>query len=248
MSSIIMDKSDIFWCLSSEGLSSIATSHPGMVFSPIENGIAKYIVGKLVSLAKKRECEECIDYINNNHQSPNELQIAIFDLLMREYVWHMGEAVYKNKNDIKQGFRWFGNVLPLLFGSVNEKRLNNYIKEMGKFFINVYKELNKFSYVILTNLLDPHKVINEIEYDKLCMLFIKCNHVQFENMKAPLGHMYEGEKFIDIILEKDREETSSYYKSHYKGYDFLSRGFKGDYPNYFFNNTPDMIIDNEEIY
>jgi len=243
-----MDKSDIFWCLSSEGLSSIATSHPGMVFSPIENGIAKYIVGKLVHLAKKRECEECIDYINNNQQSPNEMQIAIFDLLMREYVWHMGESVYKNKNDIKQGFRWFGNVLPLLFGSVNEKRLDNYIKEMGKFFVNVYKELNKFSYVIITNLFDPRGVINEIEYEKLCKLFVKSNHVQFENMKAPLGHMYEGEKFIDIILDKSREETTSYYSSHYKGYDFLSKGFKGDYPNYFFNITPDMIIGNEDIY
>lgn len=100
-----MDKSDIFGCVSSEGLSSIATTHPGVVFAPIENGIA-YIVVKLVNLAKKHECEECIDYINNNHQFPNELQIAIFDLLMREYVWHMGEAVYKNKNDIKQGLRW----------------------------------------------------------------------------------------------------------------------------------------------
>lgn len=57
--------------------------------------------------------------------------LLFFDLLMREYVWHMGEAVYKNENDIKQGFRWFGNVLPLLFGNVNEKRLDNYIKEMG---------------------------------------------------------------------------------------------------------------------
>ena len=50
---------------------------------------------------------------------------------MREYVWHMGEAVYKNKNDLKQSFRWFGAALPVLFGSVNEKRLDNYIKEMG---------------------------------------------------------------------------------------------------------------------
>lgn len=32
--------------------------------------------------------------------------------------------------------------------------------------------------------------------------FIKGNHVQFENMKAPLGHKYEGEKLIDIILGK----------------------------------------------
>lgn len=72
-------------------------------------------------------------YIAKKQQSPNELQIAIFYLLMREYVWHMGGAVYKNKNDIKHSFRWFGNVLPLLFGSVNEKRLNNYLKEMGIF-------------------------------------------------------------------------------------------------------------------
>jgi len=243
-----MDKNDVFWCLSSEGLSSLAMSQSGMLFSPIENGIAKYIVGKLVDLAKKRECEECIDYIVKNQHSPNEIQIAIFDLLLREYVWHMGEGVYKNKNDIKQGFRWLGNVLPLLFGSVNEKRLDNYIKEMGKFFVNVYKELNKFSYVILTNLLDPHKAINEIEYKRLCMLFLKSNHVQFENMKAPLGHVYEGKKFIDIILEKSREETSSYYRSHYKEYNYLSRGFKGDYPDYFYNNIPDIIIDNEEIY
>ena len=119
-----MDKRDIYWCLSSEGLYSMATSHSGMVFSQIENRLSKYIVGKLVKLAKKRECEECIEYIKNNEQNPNQLQIAIFDLLMREYVWHMGEAVYKNKNDLKQSFRWFGAALPVLFGSVNEKRLN----------------------------------------------------------------------------------------------------------------------------
>ena len=153
-----MDKRDIYWCLSSEGLYSMATSHSGMVFSQIENRLSKYIVGKLVKLAKKRECEECIEYIKNNEQNPNQLQIAIFDLLMREYVWHMGEAVYKNKNDLKQSFRWFGAALPVLFGSVNEKRLDNYIKEMGKFFINVYKELNNFSYIILTNLLEPYNL------------------------------------------------------------------------------------------
>lgn len=240
-----MNKSDIYWCLSSEGLYSIATSHSGMVFSQIENRIAKYIVGNLVKLAKKRECEECIEYIK---QYPNQLQIAIFDLLMREYVWHMGEAVYKNKNDIKQSFRWFGTALPLLFGKVNENGLDRYIKEMGKFFINVYKELNKFSFVILTNLLDPNNVINEIEYEQLCSLFIKSNHVQIENIKAPLGHVYEGEKLIDIILGKSREETGSYYNSHYKGYNFLSRGFKGDYPNYFYNTIPDEIIGEEDIY
>lgn len=119
---------------------------------------------------------------------------------------------------------------------------------MGKFFVNVYKELNKFSYVILTNLLDPHKAINEIEYENLCTLFIKNNHVQFENLIAPLGHIYEGEKFIDIILDKSKDEINSYYNSHYKGYDLISSGFKGDYPNYFFNVTPDMIIGNEDIY
>lgn len=243
-----MDKRDIYWCLSSEGLYSMATSHSGMVFSQIENRLSKYIVGKLVKLAKKRECEECIEYIKNNEQNPNQLQIAIFDLLMREYVWHMGEAVYKNKNDLKQSFRWFGAALPVLFGSVNEKRLDNYIKEMGKFFINVYKELNNFSYIILTNLLEPYYIINEIEYQKLCTLFIKGNHVQFENMKAPLGHKYEGEKLIDIILGKSREETAAYYSSHYNGYNSLSSGFKGDYPNYFFNTIPDEIIGEEDIY
>lgn len=242
-----MDKSDVFWCLSSEGLSSLAISHPGMIFSPIENGIAKFIVGKLVDLAKKRECEECIDYIVKNQHSPNEIQIAIFDLLMREYVWHMGEGVYKNKNDIRQGFRWLG-LLPSLFGNINEKKLNKYVKEMGKFFVNVYKELNKFSYVILTNLLDPYNIISETEYKNLSKLFLKTNHVQFENLIAPVGHTYEGKKFIDIILEKSREETSSYYNTHYNGYRFLSKGFNGDYPDYFFNNIPDMIIDNEEIY
>ena len=49
-----MDKRDIYWCLSSEGLYSMATSHSGMVFSQIENRLSKYIVGKLVKLAKKR--------------------------------------------------------------------------------------------------------------------------------------------------------------------------------------------------
>lgn len=240
-----MDKNNIYWCLSSEGLRSIATSHSWMIFSQIENRISKYIVGNLVNLAKKRECEECIEYIR---QYPNQLQIAIFDLLMREYVWHMGEAVYKNKNDAKQSFRWFGIVLPLLFGSVNEKRLDNYMKEMSKLFINVYKELNKFSYVILTNLLEPYHIIDKKEYEKLCTRFIKSSHVQFENMKAPSKHMYKGEKFIDIILEKSREETIEYYKSHYKGYDFLSKGFKGDYPNYFYNTIPDGIIGSEDIY
>lgn len=240
-----MDKNDIYWCISSEGLCSIATSHSGMIFSQIENRISKYIVGKLVKLAKKREKEECIDYIR---QHPNQLQIAIFDLLMREYVWHMGEAVYKNKNDTKQSFRWFGAALPLLFGHVNEKRLDNYMKEMGKFFINFYKELNNFSYVILTNVLDPYNIIDEKEYEKLCTLFIRRSHVQFEDMKAPLGHMYEGEKFIDIILKKSREETTVYYRSHYKGYDFLSKGFEGDYPNYFYNTIPDKIIGDEDIY
>lgn len=58
------------------------------------------------------------------------------------------------------------------------------------------------------------------------MLFIKSNHVQFENMKDPLGHVYEGERFIDIILEKDREETLSYYRSYYKGYDFYQGDLK----------------------
>lgn len=47
-----MDKRDIYWCLSSEGLYSMATSHSGMVFSQIENRLSKYIVGKLVKLAK----------------------------------------------------------------------------------------------------------------------------------------------------------------------------------------------------
>ena len=119
---------------------------------------------------------------------------------------------------------------------------------MGKFFINVYKELNNFSYIILTNLLEPYNIINEIEYQKLCTLFIKGNHVQLENMKAPLGHKYEGEKLIDIILGKSREETAAYYSSHYNGYNFLSSGFKGDYPNYFFNTIPDEIIGEEDIY
>ena len=48
-----MDKNDIYWCLSTEGLSSLACSHPGIIFSPIENRLAKFIVGKIVGLAKK---------------------------------------------------------------------------------------------------------------------------------------------------------------------------------------------------
>ena len=67
-----MDKNDVFWCLSTEGLSSLASSHSGIVFSPIENGIAKLIVGKIVGLAKKGECRECIDFISENKINKKE--------------------------------------------------------------------------------------------------------------------------------------------------------------------------------
>jgi len=227
------DKSNIEWCLSFDGWSSFMASHPGIVCAPIETKFANFLVGKLVKLAKKQECEECIDYIIKNQHNPNELQIAIFDFLMREYVWYMGEAYYKNSKDLKQGFRG----IRLLFDNFNnKKRLDEYLKE-----------LNKFICIIITNLLDPYGIISENDYGELSILFLKDNHVRFKNLKAPVGHVYEGERFINIVSKKDRKETTAYYKSHYKGYSFLSKGFQGDYPDCFyrFATSTDLTNDDE---
>lgn len=238
-----MDKKDIYWCLTSEGFSSMVTSHPGVFFSPIENYVAGYIVNKLVALAKKRECEECIKYIVDNKSNPKLIEIALFDLLMKEYVWHMGEICYKQNKNLFQGIR---GMYALFFGSENS--LRKWTMIYSRAFVNVYKRLNKFSYVILTNLLDPLSIISEVEYKQLSNKYIVNSHVKFEELLAPIGHSFETERFIDIITNKDRRAISEYYKHNYSNYTFLEGGFKGDYPKYFFEKLPEMIFGNDDIY
>jgi len=242
-----MDKNDIYWCLSTEGLSSLVSSHPGIVFSPIENGLAKFIVGKIVGLAKKGECIECIEFISENKINKKELEITLFDLLMKEYVWHMGEVCYEQSRNLMQGIRGMYALFNAYFRN-NLDSLDSWSKKYDKAFINVYKKLNNFSYVVLTNLLDSYNVIKEGDYSTLSNKYILNSHVKFENLIAPVGHVYEGQRFIDIIIDKDRSETTRYYKERYKDLIYLKGGFKGDYPNYFYNKMPDTIIGNEDIY
>lgn len=241
-----MNKSDVFWCLSTEGIDYLIMHYSNNAFRFIEKSISKAIVDKFVSLAKKRECEECIQYILEHKSNPNYIKIALFDLLMKEYVWHMGEVCYNQKQNIVHAVRWLYAVFRLCRG--HDDGFNICQNKYCEAFKKVYKELNNFSYIILTNLLEPYKLISDTEYEGMSGIYILDTHVNFEELRAPKGHHFEGERFIDIILKKDRKTTSDYYNKEYKDYTSLSRGFKGDYPNIFYNNLPDSVIGNKDIY
>ncbi len=236
----LADKSDIFWCLSQEGITSLAIDHSGMVFSPIENFIAGYIVNKLVDLAKKKECEECIDCIIKKHSGLKDIEIDLFDLLMREYVWQMGKVCYKLRSNPMPALR---GVFAGLFTS--RSGMQEFENQYNKNFVNVYKELNTFSYIILTNLFKPYALLSEEQYKHLTCKYITDSHVKFENLEAPDGHVFEGLSFLDIIF-KNRDTTSDYYKDRYKDYTSLSKGFTSDYAkNFYARSSP---IGDEKIY
>lgn len=237
-----MGKNNFWWYLSPEGMSSIAMNHQGVVFAPIERLIANTIVNKLINFGKKIECEECLDFIIKNHATfHNVVHVALFDLLMREYVWHMGEAAYKQR----------GNVRPLLRGiyvglMTSRSGFKEFERQYNKGFVNVANKISQLSYIILSHLLEDHKIISEETFSECINKYCHSSHVDFENMPAPKGHKYEGELFIDIIMKKSNEEISRYYEELYAGFSRLSKGFTGDYPSNFFSRS--IPIGDNSIY
>lgn len=237
---ISVDQSDIFWCLSQKGFDSFVIEHPGLFLSPLENMISGCISNRLINMAKKRECEDCIDCILKEHSTINEIEIDLFDLLMREYVWQMGKVCYKLRSNLMPSLR---GLFVGLFTS--RSGMEEFEFQYNKKFVNVYKELNRFSYIILTNLYEPHSLLSKDQYQKLTCKYITDSHVKFENLEAPNGHTFEGLSFMDIIF-KSRDVTSKYYMKRYKNYTFLSKGFTGDYPENFYHRA--SPIGNDKIY
>lgn len=82
---------NLFWCWDLQHVKELAEELLPLFTDSYERSVARSIVYYFVDKAKERKIEQCIKYIRNN---PAQLEIALFDLIMQEYVWYMGEANY----------------------------------------------------------------------------------------------------------------------------------------------------------
>lgn len=210
--------------------------------SNIENCIAKWFVYKFINKAKEVKCEQCIEYIITTYNKcPENLEIILFDLLMAEYVWHMGESMfYCNRNPLTV-VKTFGSTI---FG--DKSLMDNYLRYSAKYFVDVYRKLNSYSFRILREtskkvMMSPDRV------ELLLSKYVLKSHVQFENMIAPAGHPFEGMKQTDILETYTQEELQAYYQERYASM-FLRGGLKGDYPDIFYRKHDILPVGVESIY
>ena len=231
-----MDKSDIYWCLSSEGIQSLLGDNISFLSSGIENKIAEIIVNYGVKQSEKNLCNDCINYVLEKNDK-KELEIVLFDILLKEYLFYMGETCYKKSRDLAQSF--IG-----LAGIFSEKKEKDFKERYAKAFKYVPLRLNKFPYVILVNLLYSHEFISIADYTRLIIKYMGNTHVHFENILCPTEHPFKGERLLDIILGKDRAEINNYYKEHYADWDLMRRGIKTDYAKVFFREKHRLVFCN----
>ena len=231
-----MDKSDIYWCLTAEGLSSVLEDNVNAVSSGIEKQIASYLVDKAVKIADKNLCCSCINYINER-KDKNVLETVLFDLLMAKYAWHMGNICYAKSHDPIQAFIGIA-------GFMSNSWENRYKDRYAQAFVNVHKKLNKYPYVILSNLLYSHKTISNEEFVKYVSKFIGNTHVHFEKLVAPKSHYYGGKCLLEVLLENEMVDINDYYRRKYNVGEIKSLRFKSDYSKVFYQEKHRLLFAN----
>lgn len=236
---------NLFWCWNLEHVKELAEELVPLFTKSYERSVARSIVYYFVKKAKEKKMEQCIKYIRNN---PVQLEIALFDLIMQEYVWYMGEANYRVgystvffraawKSFTKDGtFKTFGI---------------HFREESAYLYVRIVEKLRSMSYLVLANLLkadDP--VINIEQYERLKNKYITLKtHVDYENIVVPIGHWFKEKNMLNIISANDRDTIIDYYKQKYTNeYLSLSNGFKGDYPDYFYRKPSLVPFQDRSIY
>lgn len=235
---------DINWCFNSQLIEnilpilSVYTKYKGRI-------IARKIVYYFVDLAKKKKIEQTIRYVRDR---PNEVETILFDLIMEQYVWFMGEANYNVSHSLTF-FKAAWKTLVLDKTLSHKVMSDNFKTYSSHFYTKIVIKLNQLTYIVLSNLLQEN-LINENQYFKYIERYsIKTSHIYYEQLKAPSAHSTFANKIlINIILYNNRDSIISYYKSKYAQYNMLRGGFSGDYPNYFYSKLSITPIGDNYIY
>lgn len=227
----------IFDCLQDNGNN--VTS--GIVLASVTNST----VNQLINLTKKHVLLEGIQYISDNCKSIEEIDCALFDIVLKEYVWHMGytyldEAIYHR--------RPLYYTLKALWQSITteQKFLNVWGVESNKPYCKIPIILSTFIYTILTNLYKEEQKISKEEYEKLLKRYNKRTHVEYENIVAPLLHPYASVKLIE--MSEKRQELENYYTQKYSNFPLLKFNTRSDAIRQFYETRDIMPIGDDSAY
>ena len=118
-------------------------------------------------------------------------------------------------------------------------------RECLKNIDTVKNRLNMYSYSILTSLKSEH-LIDQDTYQTLMNVLYIDSMEDFERMKAPKGHQYEGRTTLDIVWNVPYEDMKHYYETRYLGKQnkLISRSMlKSDYANYYYEDYSPLGMD-----
>lgn len=236
---------NLFWCWDLQHVKELAEELLPLFTDSYERSVARSIVYYFVDKAKERKIEQCIKYIRNN---PAQLEIALFDLIMQEYVWYMGEANYR----VGYSTVFFKAVWKSLTKDGTFKKVGiHFRKESAYLYVGIVEKLRSMSYIVLANLLKADEpVINVEQYECLKNKYITLKtHVDYENLVVPIGYWFKEKTMLDVIFANERNFLMEYYKRKYKNeYSFLANGFKGDYPDNFYRKPSLVPFGDRGIY
>lgn len=222
-----MDKSDIYWCLNPEVFAEVDLTN--IVDGGIWNGLSVFVMEGMISFAKKNRLIEQIQFIIKNAQNYTEIDAAIFDYIMREYAWHMGETYYK----MVKPFGFLKNIWRIIKGG-----------DIDQPYCKVPQILASYAYVIITNVYDLSKKITKEEYIRLIKKYCLRTHVLYERIQSPTLYPYKG--FLLEILIKNVATLEDYYKKKYK--DTHLDSFEADYVKIFYARIKIIPVGDDSAY
>lgn len=219
----MIDKSDILWCLENKSIENLHIEDIvdcGFIWS----GLSSVITEGLISIAKKRRIEQCIEYIACNTNNCHEVDVILFDYIMLEYAWQMGGVYWKSVHTLGQIKRVGGAIKRWLSSELGY--WNAWQICLNNPYCQVPKVLSIHAFVILTNIHELHKILTKEEYGILLKKYCLLTHVLYEQLLSPKEYVYQG-NMLQILLH-NVDTLGNYYWNKYKKWSLLQK-FESDY-------------------
>lgn len=168
----------------------------------------------------------------------SQIEIAIFDFLMYQYAWHMGQMNFKYNYKSGTYMRTF--MLSFFNKITSDKSFPEALEmQIKRLYCIVPQKLATYAYY-LPLLLRTRNIISEKECDVLIDKYCLKTHVRYEQLQSPKGHTFEG-KLIQILV-KHVGELQSYYKKNY------DHSFEADYVKIFYGRFDVLPIGDDSAY
>ena len=201
---------------------------------PITLHKEKQLTDKIWSGVKKmvttKGCMDCIENLSASNISVNDVETELFDVVLVEYIWFMGEAFYK----------WNKGTFPFMKTMIDvfvkkEDPDDSFKKRAYIFFKEVTPNINCVIDTII-NGLNEKGIISLDQRKQLENKYIKKRKSEIEGIPAPHNHFFHGKTLIKIIMQVEQDEINNYLVEKYSDKQnlFLSNGISTDYGGYFY--------------